>query len=250
MMTDLDYLSRLAQTTDLETTWQMFCDKLAEYGFDRIIYGYNRFGTPERIGPWQDALILSNLDPDFIKVFIENEYYLHAPLSEWALNNSGARSWSYLETEMASLTPKQRQVVEFNMAHGLTAGYSVSFPAISERTRAAMAMAARPGLSQAEVNALWDERGTEIEVICNMTHLKIISLPQKNERARLTARQQEALNWVADGKTHQDIAAIMNITVAAVEKHLRNVREKLDVETTAQAVLKAAFWNQMFILRG
>ncbi len=57
----------------------------------------------------------------------------------------------------------------------------------------------------------------------------------------------EALQWVGDGKTAQDIALLMGLTPATVEKHLRLAREALDVETTAQAVLKAAFYNQMFM---
>jgi LuxR family transcriptional regulator len=40
----------------------------------------------------------------------------------------------------------------------------------------------------------------------------------------------------------------MGLTAATVEKHLRLAREALDVETTAQAVLKAAFYNQMFTI--
>jgi LuxR family transcriptional regulator len=47
---------------------------------------------------------------------------------------------------------------------------------------------------------------------------------------------------------HQDTALLMGLTSATVEKHLRLAREALAVETTAQAVLKAAFANQMFIL--
>ena len=40
----------------------------------------------------------------------------------------------------------------------------------------------------------------------------------------------------------------MGLTSATVEKHLRLAREALAVETTAQAVLKAALHNQMFVL--
>jgi len=40
----------------------------------------------------------------------------------------------------------------------------------------------------------------------------------------------------------------LELTPATIEKHLRLARETLDVETTAQAVLKAAFYNQMFVL--
>ena len=40
----------------------------------------------------------------------------------------------------------------------------------------------------------------------------------------------------------------MGLTPATVEKHLRLARQALSVETTAQAVLKAAFQNQIFFL--
>jgi LuxR family transcriptional regulator len=39
----------------------------------------------------------------------------------------------------------------------------------------------------------------------------------------------------------------MGLTAATVEKHLRLAREALDVDTTAQAVLKASFQNQIFL---
>lgn len=37
----------------------------------------------------------------------------------------------------------------------------------------------------------------------------------------------------------------MGLTVASVDKHLRFARESLGVETTAQAILKAAFQIQI-----
>ena len=43
-------------------------------------------------------------------------------------------------------------------------------------------------------------------------------------------------------------AVLMGLTPATIEKHLRLAREALSVETTAQAVLKASFQNQMFVL--
>jgi DNA-binding CsgD family transcriptional regulator len=40
----------------------------------------------------------------------------------------------------------------------------------------------------------------------------------------------------------------MGLTPATVEKHLRLARASLSVETSAQAVLKAALQNQMYVL--
>ena len=58
------------------------------------------------------------------------------------------------------------------------------------------------------------------------------------------------LEWVGDGKTAQDISTIMGVSPATIEKHLRLAREALDVETTAQAVLKASFQNQLYAVHG
>ena len=82
----------------------------------------------------------------------------------------------------------------------------------------------------------------------NVAHLKLTNLPYSTARRNLTSRQREALEWVGEGKTTQDIATIMGLTPATIEKHLRLAREALNVETTAQAVLKASFQNQIFVL--
>lgn len=105
-------------------------------------------------------------------------------------------------------------------------------------------------MRQHEVDAIWAEHGREIIAINNVTHLRITSMPFASSRRALTPRQREALEWVGDGKTTQDIATIMGLTPATVEKHLRLAREALDVDTTAQAVLKASFQNQIFVLPG
>ncbi len=82
----------------------------------------------------------------------------------------------------------------------------------------------------------------------NVAHLKILSLPYVGPTRNLTKRQLEALHWVGDGKTTADIALLMGLTPATVEKHLRLARDVLNVETTAQAVLKAALHKQMFVV--
>lgn len=52
----------------------------------------------------------------------------------------------------------------------------------------------------------------------------------------LSTREREVLQWVAAGKTQQDIADILSISPRTVEVHLRSAREKLFALTTAQAV--------------
>ncbi|HGG05316.1 MAG TPA: LuxR family transcriptional regulator [Aliiroseovarius sp.] len=248
-MAMLDYLVALTESSDLQAVWQLHCDKMAEFGFDRLVYGYTKFGTENSIGPREDALLLSNHAPEYFKVFIDEGHYLHAPLSDWAMNSQGARSWSYIREDYDRMTKRQQQVVDFNKANGVVAGYSIGFPSSSRRARGILALTARQGLTQSDVNEIWRREGREIEALSNIAHLKIISLPYQGKRQPLSPRQQEVLDWVALGKTNLDIATIMDVAPATVEKHLRLVREKMDVDTTAQAVLKASFQNQMFIVQ-
>ena len=147
-----------------------------------------------------------------------------------------------------TMSAAEKKVFEFNRTMGVTAGYTVSFKAVSARSKGAIALTAQADMSQADVDEIWAEHGRDIHLMNNIAHLKILTLPYTPPNRSLTNRQREALEWVGDGKTTQDIAMLMGLTSATVEKHLRLARESLSVETTAQAVLKAAFHNQMFVL--
>jgi len=58
-------------------------------------------------------------------------------------------------------------------------------------------------------------------------------------RAALSAREVEILQWIAAGKSQQDVGDILSISVRTVEVHIRSSREKLCTLTTAQAVGRA-----------
>jgi DNA-binding CsgD family transcriptional regulator len=243
----LQYLDALTNAPTMEELWRLHQDRMAGFGFDRLIYGFTRYRSGSSLGDPQDWVVLTNQPAHYMEPFINDGLYFHAPMLRWALENHGACSWSWIREHEATLTPSERKVAEFNMRHGVTAGYTISFRALSARSRGAIALTAPVGTDQAAVDAIWDRHGAEILVMNNVAHLKILTLPYAGMR-HLTKRQREVLEWVGDGKTTQDIALLMGLTAATVEKHLRLAREALDVETTAQAVLKAAFQNQMFVL--
>ncbi|MDW4496538.1 LuxR family transcriptional regulator [Sulfitobacter sp. D35] len=245
-----NYLHFLANCQSMEELWKAHTAKMAEFGFDRLIYGFTRYRTSTSLGDPEDFIILSNHPKEYLDAFIGGGQYFHAPMVRWALANEGAMGWGMLGqmVETATLTPAERKVYDFNIRMNVTAGYTISFKSISARSKGAIALTARQGMTQAEVDAVWQEHGRDIHLMNNIAHLKILTLPYNAPNRGLTPRQREALQWVGDGKTMQDIATIMGLTPATVEKHLRLAREALSVETTAQAVLKAAFSNQMFVL--
>lgn len=59
-------------------------------------------------------------------------------------------------------------------------------------------------------------------------------------RNALTEREIEALMWAARGKTRNQIAEIMGVTVRIVVFHLNSAQTRLGAATFTEAVVKAA----------
>ncbi|SHK12269.1 LuxR family transcriptional regulator [Shimia gijangensis] len=244
----LDYIESLTKAQSLESLWNMHTDWMSGFGFDRLIYGYTSFRTPGSLGDSDDFMVLSNHDRDYLHQFLSEGMYFNAPMMRWTLNNIGACSWSWVTDRAAKglLTKEESLVHQVNEKMGVRAGYTISFPTISTRSKGAIAITGNRSMSQDEMDEIWRQHGRNIELANNVAHLKIMSLPYENPKRALTDRQREVLEWVGDGKTIQDIAQLIERTPATVEKHLRLAREALDVQTTAQALLKASFLNQIY----
>jgi transcriptional regulator EpsA len=54
----------------------------------------------------------------------------------------------------------------------------------------------------------------------------------------LSRREQEILNWIAEGKTNAEIAAILGISSFTVKNHAQRIFRKLDVSNRTEAVSK------------
>lgn len=249
-MSDTEYLQSVLNAKSLEELWHLHCEKMEAYGFNRLFYGYTRYRTQNSLGDPADFLVLTNYPAEYADTYMGTGLYAKAPMTRWALEHEGAASWQHFHDMLASgdVAPEVMEVIKFNLSWNVVAGYTISFKSLSYRTKSAIALCAREGLTQQDVEDIWAEHGSVLVVMNNVMHLKLQSLPQYNPGRGLTARQREVLEWVGDGKTTQDIATIMGLTPPTVEKHMRAARENLNVETTAQAVLKLALLNQMYVV--
>lgn len=234
----------------VDELWAHHAQTMASHGFDRLFYAYSAFRRPGNLGNPEDALVLTNHSPEYIDSYVNNGLFRSGPLMNWANENVGAISWREVRarTDPHAMTEGERHVAELNRRFGLIAGYTISFPMALKHASAGIGLTARPGLTQDDVDAIWAERGEEIEIINHVAHLCITQLPATGQSRMLTPRQTEVLELVADGKTIQDIALLLERNSATVEKHLRGARDTLGVETTAQAVRKASVLNQIFLL--
>jgi DNA-binding CsgD family transcriptional regulator len=55
----------------------------------------------------------------------------------------------------------------------------------------------------------------------------------------LTPREREIMQWVAIGKTDEEIAGILSISMTTVTSHVENAKQKLDAFRRTYAVVQA-----------
>lgn len=244
----LTLLTRIAEATAVRPVWEAATGFFAGLGFGRANYGFTRFLNERSIGNPDDAVFLTTGDADYVRRYFAGGLYARTPAFRWAQENAGACTWRWVQEalERGALSADEAAAVRQNALMGITAGVTVSFPESSSRAKGALGLIADPGMDHDRVEEIWARDGDAIMAVANMMHLKIVNLPGAMRRRPLTLRQREALEWVADGKTTQDVAVLMGVSPAMVEKHLRLAREALDVETTTQAVAKAALLNMIF----
>lgn len=62
-----------------------------------------------------------------------------------------------------------------------------------------------------------------------------INTPTKDYE-KLSLREQQVIDWLAKGRTYQEIATALNISYATVNTHIRHIYEKLHVRSRTEAV--------------
>jgi DNA-binding CsgD family transcriptional regulator len=244
----LSLITRIAEARRVEAVWDLAIGHFRAFGFSRVNYGFTRFRHNRSIGDPDDAVYLSTADADYVRHYFRGGFYARTPVYRWAVQNEGACTWAWVQKayDAGTLSAEEADAVRQNAAMGVAAGVAISFPETSTRSKGALGLIADKGMTHDDVDLLWAEKRNEILSVAHVMHMRIVQLPATNARRALTARQREALEWVADGKTMQDVALLMGVSSAMVEKHLRLARDALDVETTAQAVAKSALMNIIF----
>lgn len=69
--------------------------------------------------------------------------------------------------------------------------------------------------------------------------LKYVAQEQDDEIKKLTAREKQVLQLIAQGKSNKDIAKLLELSVNTVSVHRANLMEKMNIHRTAELVLFA-----------
>jgi transcriptional regulator EpsA len=72
---------------------------------------------------------------------------------------------------------------------------------------------------------------------------------QSNATKIITRREAEILQWLHMGKTNWEISSILGISPLTVKNHVQNLLRKLDVQNRSQAVVKAAKFGLIRVVK-
>ncbi|KFI32218.1 hypothetical protein CN97_04905 [Haematobacter massiliensis] len=240
-MTDFEKINSLLECSNFEDLWRIFIRLMTAEGFDAILFGQARPapGYPLRATS-TGTMLVSNLDKSFCQAYGGKNFFC-SPIVRWVAGNSGVLLWSeiYQRDSRGELSAEEQEMLNLQKSYGIRGGITISLGETGSRRRAAIdLMTCRDTATQVDIERIWRAKADFLLLLTKVFHLKALTVPSAM-MAILTKRQREVLEWSAAGKSVQDIAALLGISRATAEKHLRLAREMLDAETTAQAVAQA-----------
>ncbi len=244
---DARLITQIAEAQSIENAWKVLLPIVHRAGFSNLIYATNRLRGPRLFGEHSDSWMISDAPAPFLEQFWNQGLYRTTPVSAWVMQNTGPISLQYgsdlYHDGKLDRTAEESQSILID--EGTSSGYAIGY------NRADSAVVSGFGLlnfgkCQSDADLDWQKYGIQLQAYCHIFHLRATSLPIPLKNKTLTKRQQEVLTWVGSGKTTAEVATILGLSTAAIEKHLKRVREILNVSTTTQAVLHAQINAQIF----
>lgn len=232
-MVEMHQLMKLVESKD-ETSWRAaLFDVAHSLGFDSVMCA----AVPSRHAGVDSSFVHSNYSLEWRK------HYLSAKLYEIDPTVTHCRQ-SHLPLVWQPETFSQhRQIEMYEEASGFGIRAGVTFPMHG--------MNGEAGLVSFATDALPGEKFTD-RLVHFMADLSLVrdyafesALPFIHGRTateplpHLTKRELEVLKWVMAGKSSWEISRITDCAEATVNFHISNIRQKFNVNTRQQALVKA-----------
>ncbi len=229
-----DFIETTGRITSRDRLFETFVDAMAANGFDRVNFS---IGRDEDVPDEELGFgLISNYDESWQKFYVEKNFVEIDPVFKCAISTYHAFRWGDLEKEL-DLSKRQVNFLRQGEEAGLHNGIGVPFSG--------------PRSQIAGVALATKERTTEhmrnmdvLSAYCNqfyhsykrLIRAKRSTLPKV---VNLSAREKEIVQWLAAGKSDDQIASILTISAHTVDYHLRNIFIKLGANNRVSAVVIA-----------
>lgn len=79
----------------------------------------------------------------------------------------------------------------------------------------------------------------QIQLVAHQFHTSVVEKHGLDNQYHLSRREKEVLEWLAAGKTQDDVADILHLSVHTIQTYIQSARYKLNAINTAHTVARA-----------
>jgi LuxR family quorum sensing-dependent transcriptional regulator len=235
----LDFVQRLQQLTDYDDICRLVMKEMEWFGFRNL----TSFSIPRPGETFKDCVWLNNRPPDYIDHYSEKNYVLKDPVVTELRRNLRPYSWSDLRKNR-DLKKAEVNIIDEAREWGSRDGMMIQIVTRSGSVSCFCPCGLEPDLSPRARAAL------EIIAIYSNNALSRALLQSRREEIAhtpLTPREREIMQWVAHGKSDDEIGGILSIGTTTVTQHVENVKRKLDAMRRTYAVVQAIRFGEISI---
>lgn len=228
-------LESVVEALNLATTkdeaFAIFCAAMKQRGYEKISYtlctDHPSLGLPKQHG------LSTSYPDDWMHEYKSNNLLKVDPVVKQLIRSRKPFFWDEVTAR------EEHNSAAWNLMHnaedaGVTDGIGISLMTpYGEITGIGIAREQRSG----EKNNY--EELARIHFLTVYFHETYRDLVAKPSAIALTEKEEQVLCWATEGKTDDDIAALMNISFNTVRFHWRNIFKKLNVFNKMHAVTKA-----------
>jgi LuxR family quorum-sensing transcriptional regulator LasR len=203
-----------------------------QHGFDKVLFGM----SAARQSRLENAFVQSNYPKKWRERYEAERFANVDPVVSHCMTSTLPLIW---QPELFR-TPSQRALYEEACSHGVRAG--VSFPMHGPNGEFGLLSFAVDQDPDSQFLRTVTTLLPTLALIRDYAFASGVRFcpPSTSEAApRLTPRELEVLNWVMVGKSSWEISKITGCSEATVNFHMGNIRQKFNVNTRQQAVVRA-----------
>lgn len=241
-------LERFAEASCPNEVQRLYRDAAHRAGFQTVLYGARYLvQVPEAV--FHEAIeVHTNAPGPVVSALKTKGMLMRSPMARWALVNRGDISVRDLLAmqDWTEIDPRTAEPLAALAEADMLTGRLISLKDEVLHSAGAVLLCVPAGTCHDEADRIWSRCHHELGLLTRVMHMRMATIRRSEIPVKLTPRQRQVLGWSAAGKTVGEIATILGLTPATVEKHLRLARETLGVDSTAQAVLRAHLTHQLF----
>jgi LuxR family quorum sensing-dependent transcriptional regulator len=233
----LDFVEGLQKLEKYEDICDYVTKQLEWFGFTCV----SSWSVPGPGDNPSDCILMNNRPQEYVDRYIEKNYVVRDPVVAELRRSLSPFSWNDVR-ERRELSKGERSIIDEGREFGARDGFIVPVVTLSGSVSIFSPCGLEPNLSQRARAAV------EIIGIYSFQALKRSLIKQNRPEAAhtpLTPREREIMQWVAAGKSDDEIAEILSLSAPTVTWHVENAKRKLDAFRRTYAVVQAIRFGEI-----